>query len=373
MPPVTVLILHPGARPGDGPLVRGLAAARAELGRRHELGFRAVGADEVRLVIGDADDTTFGRRLRDLVSALDRTGIVVLGSGSLALADARDRRSFVAVAASGERRALANNRFSADAVAVGRGDLLAGIPDLRADNALPRWLASRRDVAVDDLGRRWRLAVDLDSPLDVLLVARAGSSAGWARRAIAGMPVAEATARLDAIRRVVTDPRAELLVAGRSSSRTLAWLERGTASRTRLLVEERGLRASEPIGGSPQDPPQRPPRSILGMQLDAAGPEAFGSVVAGLADAALVDLRVLLAHRYGADEAAWPGPEDRFAADLLLADRVSDPWLRALTRSAATAPVPVVLGGHTLVGPGVRLIVGRSSDTDEATVSPARA
>jgi hypothetical protein len=373
MPHVTVLILHPGARPADGPLARGLATARAERGRRPELGFQAVGADDVRLVSGDADDTTFGRRLRDLVPTLGRAGVVILGSGSLALADARDRRAFVAVAASGEPRALANNRYSADALAVGRADLLDGIPDLRADNALPRWLASRPDVMVDDLDRRWRLAVDLDSPLDVILVAGAAGSAGWARRAVAGMPVAEATARLEAVRQVASDPRAELLIAGRSSSRTLAWVERRTASRTRFLSEERGLRASEPIDDGVPDAPQRPPRSILGMQLDAAGPEALGGIVAGLADAALVDLRVLLAHRYGTDEADWPGPEDRFAADLLLADRIADPWLRALTRSAASAPVPVVLGGHTLVGPGVRLAIGRPLGTGDATAPPARA
>ena len=60
----------------------------------------------------------------------------------------------------------------------------------------------------------------------------------------------------------------------------------------------------------------------------------------------------------GAGEAAWPTPEDRFASDLLLPDRVRDPWLAALTRSAADAPVPVLLGGHTLVGPGVRLALG---------------
>ncbi len=36
-----------------------------------------------------------------------------------------------------------------------------------------------------------------------------------------------------------------------------------------------------------------------------------------------------------------------------------DPWLRALTASAAAAPIPIVLGGHTLVGPGVRLVIGR--------------
>ena len=64
---------------------------------------------------------------------------------------------------------------------------------------------------------------------------------------------------------------------------------------------------------------------------------------------------MLLAHRLGADERGWPPPEDRFASDLLLADRVRDPWLRELTAAAAGADVPILLGGHSLVGPGVRL------------------
>jgi len=105
---------------------------------------------------------------------------------------------------------------------------------------------------------------------------------------------------------------------------------------------------------------RRPPASVLGALLDRDGPESFGSHLARLAEAAIVDSRVMLAHRLGADESAWPAAEDRFASDLLLADRIADPWLRALTASAAAAPIPILLGGHTLVGPGVGLIMGRT-------------
>jgi hypothetical protein len=93
------------------------------------------------------------------------------------------------------------------------------------------------------------------------------------------------------------------------------------------------------------------------MVLDRDGPDCLGARLAELGDAALVDTRVLLAHRWGADERRWPDAEDRFASDLLLVDRIRDPWLRALTASAAAAPIPIVLGGHTLVGPGVRLVL----------------
>ncbi len=357
MPPVTTVIFHQDPPPHAGPLARALARTRAALGAQHAHGFRVAGSDEVRVVAGPPDDTTFGQRAREQLGGLEGRGLVMLGSGSLALASLRDRRAFVTVAASGQARALTNSRYSADAMAVGRADLLHDLPDLRSDNALPRWLAERESLEVEDLGRRWHLAVDLDSPLDLLIVARSPRPPGWARRAAADLPAGTVAARLDAVGRVSSDPRAELIVTGRTSARTLAWLERRTESRTRAIVEERGLKASETIGG---DGDQRPPRSLLGAQLDLAGPEAFGSLLATLADAALIDLRVLLAHRLGPDQAAWPSPEDRYAADLLQAEGIEDRWLRALVRSALDAPIPVVLGGHTLVGPGIRLVVARA-------------
>jgi hypothetical protein len=69
-----------------------------------------------------------------------------------------------------------------------------------------------------------------------------------------------------------------------------------------------------------------------------------------------------MAHRYGAAESGWPAAEDRFASDLLMPDAITDPWLRALTVSAASAPVdhPIILGGHTLVNGGLRLLAQRA-------------
>ncbi len=249
-------------------------------------------------------------------------------------------------------RALANNRFSADAVAVAGATVLRDLPDLPSDNALPRWLEEVAGLPVADLRRRLRLAFDLDSPADLLLVG------GALPEAAADSPLLD---RLAGVRSVMADRRVELTVAGRTSVPTLATLERSTACRIRALVEERGLRAASRLAQATDGPAVevRPPASILGMLLDRDGPEALGRILARLGDAAVVDSRVLLAHRLGADEAGWPTAEDRFASDLLLADRIADPWLRELTAAAAGAPIPVLLGGHTLVGPGLRLLAGR--------------
>ena len=352
MPPVAVRILHPEPDPASGPLTRWVAEARASLAEHHRRAFIAVGAGDVVIVGGPADARSFGDRLRELVAEVGSGGLVVLGSGSIPLATAADRRALIAVAADGERRALANNRYSADVVAISRVETLPDIPDLPGDNALPRWLEEVADYKVDDLRRRWRLAIDIDGPLDLVLVGAGGAAAA--------VDLSLLESRIAAVRAVAADPRAEMLVAGRTSSSTLAWLERHAAARTRAWVEERGMRAASRLaqGAAAATRPARPPGSLLGLLLDRDGPGSLGDHLSRFADAAIIDSRVLLAHRVGAEESGWPAAEDRFASDLLLAERIADPWLRELTASAAAAPVPVLLGGHTLVGPGVRLVVG---------------
>jgi hypothetical protein len=344
---VAVLILHPEPGPRAGELERWVAAARATVAERHRRGFLAVGATDVTVAAGPPDGLAFGARLRGFVATRRPAGLVVLGSGAIPLATAADRRAFVAAAASGKGLlALANNRFSADVLAIAAAGSLVELPDMAGDNGLPRWLAEVAGYEVIDLRQRWRLGVDIDGPLDLVLI----GPRAW-------LPVAPedigdlVTTCLAAVRAVGDDPYGELIVAGRTSAAGLAWLERRIAARTRALVEERGLRTAV-IG-------QRPPRSVLGALLDHDGPAALGRILTELGDAALVDSRVLLAHRLGADEAAWPTAEDRFASDLLLHERIADPWLRELTRAAVDAPIPIVLGGHTLVGPGLRLAIGR--------------
>ncbi len=356
MPPVSVLVLHPDPPTDAGPLVRSLGSIRRALAERHVDAFAAAGAAEVRLVAGPPDDTPFGARLRSLSRSVEG-GLIVLGSGAVPLATLADRRWFVDAAASGGRVALANDRYSADIVAVGDPRVLDALPDLDADNALPRWLTEVAGVAVMDLRDRWHLGVDLDTPADAVLAATDRRGA-WLRPHLVGLPDEAVANRRAAISGVLADRRAEIVVAGRTSVRSLAWLERATACRVRALVEERGLRAASALAQADPRARVRPPASVLGRLLEHEGPAALGEILGRLGDAAVIDSRVLLAHRLGADERAWPSPEDRFASDLLDPSTVVDPWLQALTAAAHDAAIPILLGGHTLVGPGLRLLAG---------------
>ena len=85
--------------------------------------------------------------------------------------------------------------------------------------------------------------MDIDGPQDVVLIGEGDAPAG-----VDTTPLRD---RLAAVRQVAEDRRAELLIAGRTSSATLIWLERHTASRTRALIEERGMRAGAATNARP--------------------------------------------------------------------------------------------------------------------------
>ncbi|HVM29202.1 MAG TPA: hypothetical protein VM305_00315 [Candidatus Limnocylindrales bacterium] len=352
----TVLIFHRPASTDDPGLVRLLADARRRLADDQVDLFRRAGAGGVRLC--EQHGASFGELLR--AHSPKRGGVVVMGSGAVPRLTLTDARRLVATAATGGRSALCNNRYSSDVCALGDARDLAGLPALPTDNALPRWLEEHAGYRVRELPSRDRLALDIDTPLDIGLWALATAAPRWVSDLVdeqrLGVP------RSLELRRLAQDPHAELLVFGRAGSSTMRWLERNVRCRVRFLAEERGLRASTPlaIGGSGRATDGRPPRATLGLLLERDGPGALDRVVAQLADGAIIDSRVLLAHRSGADEAAWPSPADRYASDLLRAADISDRWLRELTASAGASRGPVVLGAHTLVGPGVRLLLGAS-------------
>lgn len=375
MPGPLVAIFHqpPTAASPDAPLTHLLEVARDRLVTSHVRLFRDAGATDIVAVPRSAERAeTFGERLRRLVEEMrPRHGLIAFGGGAVPLLRRADCASLVASAMSGAggRVALTNNRYSSDICAISDADALRDLPALPSDNPLPRWLEERAGFTVRELPARERLGLDLDGPLDLAILALLRATPRPLRE-LAAEAILEVP-RLAALRELASDPRRELLVFGRSGSRQLGWLERNVRCRVRFLAEERGLRASTPlaIGGDTAHhgvARSRPPASTIGLLLERGGPEALGAIVGSLADGAILDTRVLMAQRYGVDEDLWPAAEDRYASDLLRADAVAEPWLRSLTRGAADAPIPVLLGAHTLVGPGLRVLLGRSGSAQSS-------
>jgi hypothetical protein len=136
---------------------------------------------------------------------------------------------------------------------------------------------------------------------------------------------------------LVTTPERELLVAGRVGAPVWSYLESQTASRVRMLAEERGMQAAGRDASGDA-------RTALGFLYELVGPREFFGRMRELGDGMLFDSRVLFAHL------GWrPSAADRFASDLFRADAIQHDGVREFTAAARDADLPLLLGGQTLV------------------------
>jgi hypothetical protein len=142
-------------------------------------------------------------------------------------------------------------------------------------------------------------------------------------------------------------------------SQAWSYLERETACRVRIYSEERGMQAAgRDTSGEV--------RSLLAFHLREVGCPRFFEELGQLADVACLDTRPLLAHLGVAASRA-----DRFWSDLGCPERIEDQFLRELTAAARDAPLPVLLGGHSLVAGGLMLLTEAAwRDEDRRTQQP---
>ena len=255
----------------------------------------------------------------------------------------------------GGHRVLTNNRYSSDVCAVSDAAVLRGLPPLPTDNALPRWLDEQRGYRVHELPGRRRLGIDLDGPLDLALLRHPA-----ARRVRCGRsprsPASPSHAPTSWAGVLAIGARSCSWLAARAPPRCAGWSavrgagsvpwSRNAACVPRASSRSAGRRMTcEAPAASPGVDPRsgargrrsRRPRDAR-RRRSRTGPSSTAGCCSRTG--------------WAPTSGAWPADEDRFASDLLRADDVRDPWLAALTRGAASAPVPVLLGAHTLVGPG---------------------
>ncbi len=294
----------------------------------------------VRLDVDEADEAFhFGRRLGEVIERYDLLRPVYIGCG-LPLIKGDELASVAGVLVASENVLVANNYFSADFLGFTPGSVVRGLDLPANDRILPRLLVGSAGLVNQPLPRTIANQFDIDTPGDLAIVAYAGGAgprlSAWLERLA---PASLATAA-----RFFTDGDAEVLVAGRVGSQVWQYLEVETACRIRLYSEERGLQAAgRDLSGEA--------RSLLAFHLAAVGPERFFRELGEMAQVAFIDTRAIFSHAGRA-----PSRADRFASDLLQPAAIEDPWLRDFTAAAAAAPIPVVLGGSSLVTSGIQLL-----------------
>lgn len=300
----------------------------------------ALAGRPVQLVM-DAPDKAFhfGRWLQELVQRFAIAKLFYMGGGSGPLLSQDEMARLVELVDREDEYLVTNNFYSTDYAVWSPARAVQAIEPPSLDNDLGWLLVRQAGLKNYSPPPSAATQLDVDTPIDLMTIQGHPGVGPHLAQYLRQLDLD--TAHIRRATAVFLDRAAEVFILGRVSSAVWTCLERETACRVRLLSEERGMRASGRQARGEV-------RSLLGFYLDAVGMETFFAQLAQLGQAAFVDNRVVLAHWQ-----AWPSDADRFYADLRQPDQVVDERLRALVEAAMAAPIPVVMGGHSLVSGGL--------------------
>lgn len=358
---VTLIVMAGGG--GDSPVEQAVAGACRAAAR--DTVERALAADVARRILVVTDHAEwatsltglpitvdldissqpfqFGPRLAGVIEQYEIRCAFYLGGGSAPLMDGGVLRAVAEAIRREDGLIVTNNIHSSDWAAFApAAAVVRHMHDLRSDNSLGWVLSQEGGLAAREWPRSAETQFDLDTPTDLLiagLLRPDGPIGSHLRAYIAALGWDKA--HILAARQVLLSFAKQAIIAGRVPHSTWTQVEEQTACWLRVFSEERGMRASgRQVKGLV--------RSLLADYLAQLGPQRFFAAMAELGEAMFLDSRVIFAARK-----SWPSPADRFYSDLRRPDDIADPFLREFTAAALSAPIPIVLGGHSLVSGGL--------------------
>lgn len=291
---------------------------------------------------GDTDRPFhFGERLAEVIAAFKLEKVLYLGGAGAPLITTSDLAWIAGCLREKENIVIMNNAQSADLVAFSPASVVHRLELPSSDNFLGYLL---REAGLERVlpENTPRINFDLDTPTDFLLLSLLP---GVGPRVSIGLKALDwDRSRLLLARETLKKPWVEITLVGRVGAPLMSYLNQELKCRLRVFSEERGMKA---LGREERGEVT----SLLGYLVRDIGPERFFRYVASMSDVAFVDTRVIFAHLKGkVDE--W----DRYHSDLGHYDLIRDDLVRRFTRAAVAAPIPVVLGGHSLVAGGLWLL-----------------
>lgn len=282
----------------------------------------------------------FGRRLAVLAERYAAERILYSGGGAAPLMSMESWHAVLDRLAHSESLVVTNNVHSCDWVGfTDAGQALSWVAGESNDNAVAWVLSREAGMPVESCPPTASTRFDLDTPVDLLIARRHPTIGPHLRAYLNGL--SWSSRQLDEVLAIMTREGTSLAIAGRVSSAAWDAIDRATQCWIRVFAEERGMRASGRQARGEV-------RSLLADHVREVGIERFFRDLGGMVDGVLLDNRVILAAR-----GIWPSMADRYCSDLLRWRDVEEPFLRRMTWAAAEAPVPIVMGGHSIVSGGL--------------------
>ena len=287
----------------------------------------------------------FGEHLSGLIMAHQLQTVWYFGSASAPLINETMLEEIQRLIDRPEPTLITNNIHSSDWIVFNQAmGILPILQKADRDNSLAWELRETLGYRTHILSTRYpELKLDLDTPTDFALIGQHPYCPSHLFQVIQNYPDLQKIPIqpvLDVLRR----EGSHILVTGRVAPSAWQTLSSATRCWIRVLAEERGMIANGRVKrGQVQ--------SILGVLLAEQGSQKFVQTLAQMADAIIMDSRVLMAH-----QGELPSSSERFASDLGNLVAVESPWLRDLTQALHSAQIPILLGGHSLVAGGLDIL-----------------
>lgn len=285
----------------------------------------------------------FGQRLLEVVEQYKLDKVLYLGGAAAPLLSSLELQQMREILEQSEDVFLANNYYSADIIGFAPGHALKRITLPPIDNTLALALGNEGGLRWVPLQRSLGLNFDVDTPTDVLIMSVHPELGPQTRKAVEQVnwdrsPYLE-------LRKLLNDPNGELLIYGRIGSNLFKYLDEHSRCRIRLFSEERGMKA---LGRDQRGEVQ----GLVGRLIQELGYQGFFEFLSQIVQGAVLDTRVIFEHF------KWElSSADRFASDLGKTQLIEHTSLREFTQAALDAPIPILLGGHSLVAGGLWALV----------------
>ncbi len=289
----------------------------------------------------DSEHFHFGRHLAWVVEEFGLDNVIYFGGAALPLMRVEDLSWVARRLKELKNVVVVNNAQSADLTAFTPASILRHIDPPEADNFMGYLLreAGLRRVLIENSAR---INLDVDTPSDLLVLDRCRGVGPETRRALDAIDLPSNS--LDAAIEVFSrrgHPYPEVALIGRVGPAMMSVINANLPIRLRAFSEERGMKAL-------RREEREEAISLIGFMVEEMGPESFFDHLGRICDLAIIDTRVLFAHLR-----LSPSAPDRFYSDLGMEERIGDPFIRRFTKAANEAPIPVVLGGHSMVYGGL--------------------
>jgi hypothetical protein len=293
----------------------------------------------------------FGNFLAEIIRHHKLSNVFYLGGGAAPLLPRREFKRIVKSLEMREAALVTNNLFSSDFVAFTSANNLLSVPLPSSDNGLAMALRDGCGMEIIPLPPSAHTLMDIDTPTDIQILSLHPDISPRTREEIEKYEVTPGKPKL--IQQMLTMREAEIFLYGRVGSHLFSYLDHGTLCRFRIFSEERSMKSRGRVE-------RNEVFSFLASSMQDIGLQKFMERLGQFCHAAILDTRVLFAHLRKTVSSS-----DRYCSDMGLWDRIEDPDVSALTQAAAAAPVPVIMGGHSLVSGGLWTLVDafwRSAD-----------